>query len=138
MHGLDMRHLRSSYTAYALQSYEMGTALARISQPSDLVVTVANAIGDPVAVYYSRRRGWVFPPAWPGVKWSADPVEEPAAIRLFDQLRLNGAKWLGIVATQRAKFRETAPRLLAHIESTTELVDENRDWAIYRIPPPRK
>jgi hypothetical protein len=42
--------------------------LARISQPTDLVVTVANAIGDPVA-NYSHRRGWVFPPPWPGVNW---------------------------------------------------------------------
>jgi Dolichyl-phosphate-mannose-protein mannosyltransferase len=136
VHGfLGTRHLREWYAPHAHQSYELGTALARISQPSDLVVTVANWIGDPVAVYYSQRRGWVFPPAWPGADWGEDIVDEPAAIKFFDQLRLYGAKWFGIVADQKTKFRETAPRLLAHIESTTELVEENADWAIYRIPP---
>jgi hypothetical protein len=46
MHGWGMSGLRWAYRAYARQSYELGAALARISQPSDLVVTVANAIGD--------------------------------------------------------------------------------------------
>jgi hypothetical protein len=137
-HGFEMRHLRWMYRAYASQSYELGRSLARTSSPSDLVVTVANSIGDPVAIYYSQRRGWVFPPAWSGVHWAADVVNEPAAIQLFDRLRSDGAKWFGIVAEQRKKFRETVPQLLAHIEGTTELVDEDRDWAIYRIPPPPK
>jgi hypothetical protein len=108
-------------------------ALARISQPSDLVITAANWTGDPVAIYYSRRHGWVFPPAWPGVNWSEDIVDESAAIQLFDRLRSNGAKWFGIVAEQRTKFHDTLPRLLAHIQSTTELVDYDHDWSIYRI-----
>jgi hypothetical protein len=138
MHALEMSHLRSLYHPYARESYELGTALARISQPSDLVVTVANAIGDPVVIYYSRRRGWVFPPVWPGADAWEDIADEPAAIRLFDQLRRDGAQWFGIVGEQKTKFRETTPRLLAHIENTTELVDENRDWAIYRISSPPK
>jgi hypothetical protein len=135
MHGFEMRHLRAVYRAHAHQSYRLGVALARISQPSDLVITVANWIGDPVAIYYSQRRGWVFPPAWPGVDWTADIVDEPAAIQLFDRLRLNGAKWFGIVAEQRTKYHDTLPGLVAHIESTTELVDRNYDWSIYRILP---
>lgn len=138
MHGLEMTHLRSAYHAYSRQSYELGAALTQISQPSDLVVTVANAIGDPVAIYYSRRRGWVFPPVWPGADPWGDITDEPAAIQLFDRLRFEGARWFGIVAEQRTKFRKTTPRLLAHIERTTELVDQDRDWAIYRIPPAPK
>ena len=115
-----------------------GAALARLSRPYDLVITVANSIGDPVAIYYSRRRGWVFPPPWPGVDWAQDIVDEPAAIQLFDRLRSEGAKWFGIVAPQRINFSQTTPRLMKHIESTTELVEEDRDWAIYRISPPSK
>jgi hypothetical protein len=134
IHGLEMTHLRWWYHAYARQSHDLGAALAQISQPSDLVVTVANAIGDPVAIYYSRRRGWVFPPVWPDADPWEDITDEPAAIHLFDRLRSEGAQWFGIVAEQRTKFRETTPGLPAHIERTTELVDENRDWAIYRIP----
>jgi hypothetical protein len=135
MHGFEMRHLRAVYGARAHQSYELGVALARISQPSDLVITVANWTGDPVAVYYSRRHGWVFPPAWPAVNWTEDIVDESAAIQLFDRLRLNGAKWFGIVAEQRTKYHDTLPRLVAHIKSTTKLVDQNHDWSIYRILP---
>jgi hypothetical protein len=134
MHGLAMSHLQWAYREYARQGYELGAALARISRPSDLVVTVANAIGDPAAIYYSRRRGWVFPPVWPGADPWEDIKDEPAAIQLFDRLRVEGARWFGIVAEQRMKFRKTAPRLFAHIERTTELVAENRDWAIYQIP----
>lgn len=106
LHSLQMRqHLRLSYTAYARQSYEMGATLAQISQPTDLVVTVSNAIGDPVAIYYSHRRGWVFPPPWPGVKWWwVDPADELVSIELFDKLRSNGARWFGIVAEQKPTF----------------------------------
>jgi hypothetical protein len=134
-HGFGMKNLRWVYGAYARQSHELGVALARISQPSDLVVTVGNSIGDPGAIYYSRRRGWVFPPAWPDVDWWEDIVDEPAAIQLFDRLRSEGAQWFGIVAEQKTKLRKTTPRLLAHIEGATELVSEDRDWAIYRISP---
>ena len=137
-HGFELSHLGWVYAAHARQSYEMGAALARLSRPYDLVITVANSIGDPVAIYYSRRRGWVFPPPWPGVDWAQDIVDEPAAIQLFDRLRSEGAKWFGIVAPQRINFSQTTPRLMKHIESTTELVEEDRDWAIYRISPPSK
>jgi Dolichyl-phosphate-mannose-protein mannosyltransferase len=136
-HGLEMSHLGWVYLPHARHGYELGAALARISRPSDLVVTVANSIGDPVAIYYSRRRGWVFPPPWPGVDWENIP-DEPAAIKLFDRLRRDGAKWFGIVAVQRTNFRETYPQLLAHIESTAESIDDHPDWTIYRIAPSLK
>lgn len=85
------------------------------------------------AVYAAHAHGWVFPPAWPGVNWGQDIVDESAAIRLFDRLRLDGAKWFGIIAEQRTRHHDTLPRLVAHIENTTELVDQNHDWSIYRI-----
>jgi hypothetical protein len=75
---------------------------------------------------------------WPGADPWQDIADEPAAIQLFDRLRVEGAKWFGIVAEQSAKFRKATPRLLAHIEGTTELVDQDRDWAIYRILPPTR
>jgi hypothetical protein len=38
----------------------------------------------------------------------------------------------------RSLLGYATPRLLADIEGTTELVDKDRDWSIYRIlPPPR-
>lgn len=106
MHGFEMRHLRAVYGAHAQQSYELGVALSRISQPTDLVVTAANWSGDPVAIYYSRRQGWVFPPAWPGVDWVKDIEDEPAAIKLFDRLRSQGAKWFGIASEKEKSTRK--------------------------------
>jgi 4-amino-4-deoxy-L-arabinose transferase-like glycosyltransferase len=133
--ALEMTHLRWLYAPYAYQGYELGAALARISQPSDLVVTVAHS-NDPVAIYYSGRRGWLFPPAWSG--YGINIEDEAAEIELFDRLRLYGVQWFGIVAEEKKKLGETAPRLLAHIESTTKLADEDRNWAIYRVLPPSK
>src|ERR1700686_395235 len=77
-----MSHLGGGYPPHAHHGYELGAAPARISCPSELVVTVANSIGDPVTIYSRRRRGWVFPPPWPGVDWENIP-DEPAAIKLF-------------------------------------------------------
>jgi Dolichyl-phosphate-mannose-protein mannosyltransferase len=134
-HGFEMSRLGWVYRPYARHSYELGAALARVSQPSELVVTVADAIGDPVAIYYSRRHGWVFPPAWPGIDWAADIVDASEAIKLFDQLRFAGAKWFGIVSAQRNKIAASTPQFLVHIESTAERIYEDRDWEIYRIRP---
>jgi hypothetical protein len=133
IHSLGMKNLQWMYHGYARETRELGLALGRVTQPSDLVITVGNDIGDPGAIYYSKRRGWVFPPAWPGVTWSEDVVNERDAIVLFDRLQSEGAQWFGIVAEQRKKLSKNAPRLLAHIESATELVSEDCDWVIYRI-----
>src|SRR6266446_3775449 len=57
---------------YAKQGYELGLALRQVSQPRDLVVTMASVLGDPIVIYYSQRRGWLFPPP-PVVDVSALP-----------------------------------------------------------------
>ena len=120
------KYIRDQYLDFSYQSFELGIALAHVSEPSDLMVTLVNDPGSPVAIYYSHRRGWAFP-------CCGDIVDDPALIEAFERLRDAGARWFGIVAAQRAKLTIAAPRLLAHIESTTELVQENTDWAIYRI-----
>lgn len=57
-----LKNLRALYTPYGRESRELGLALASVSRPDDLVITIAHDIGDPTAIYYSHRRGWVFPP----------------------------------------------------------------------------
>jgi 4-amino-4-deoxy-L-arabinose transferase-like glycosyltransferase len=44
------RGLTAMYKPYAEQSYRLGLALRQLTRRSDLVVTVANAIGDPTAI----------------------------------------------------------------------------------------
>ena len=51
------------YRPHARDSFLMGQALGRLSREGETVVTIADDVGDPIAIYYCRRQGWVFPPA---------------------------------------------------------------------------
>jgi len=120
----------------ATQSYRMGLALRQVSQPGDLVVTVPSDIGEPIAIYYSGRRGWTFPPSWPGVAWASLPQDDDEAIRLFEDLRTQGADWLGIVAEHEDELWQDYPVFAAHVEHTCELVSRPPDFVIFRILSP--
>ena len=118
----------------ATQSYLLGLALREATKPGDLVVTVSNDIGSPVSIYYSRRRGWVFPPPWPEVQWwSAIPEDENDLIRWLDQLRSRGGRWLGIVEERRAEIWQRRPAFARHVEQTCALYRKNPEWVIYKM-----
>lgn len=124
------------YYPYAGQSYQLGQALRQLSAPDELVTTMANALGDPIAIYYSQRRGWVFPPPWDGVSWGHPIIEDDEeAMQLFDQLRQQGARWLGIVGQQFAVLQQNNPQFMAHIERHSDRVQETEDLVIYRVHP---
>lgn len=128
--------LRQMYYPRANESYKLGLALNQVAQPNDLVLTIANFIGDPVAIYYSKRYGWVFPPAWLGVGWWQQKIEDDnKAIRLFEELRVQGADWLGIVNEQKNKLWKNNYKLVKYIEHTCELHQESSEWVIYHILP---
>ncbi|MDH4231851.1 MAG: glycosyltransferase family 39 protein [Nitrospirota bacterium] len=128
------RGLRWMYHPYAHESYKLGLALREISEPGDLVVTVSNSFAEPTAIYYSKRRGWVFPPAF---AWDREPLKDGTEdIRLFEELRSRGADWIGIVSESLARLRQNHSALVEHISSTCRLESENRNWVIYRILPP--
>jgi hypothetical protein len=74
--------LRWMYFPYAEETYQLGLALRDVTQPDDLVITLANDLGDPVGIYYSQRRGWVFPPAEPGQSWGRLMDNDNENIRL--------------------------------------------------------
>lgn len=131
-------NLRWIYHPYAQESYTLGLALREVSPPEELVITMANDLGDPVAIYYSRRRGWVFPPAEPDKAWGELPEDDQEAIRLFNELRNRGADWLGIVNRHKKRIWNHHPMLAEHIERTCELKQESPDLAIYHISTPEK
>ena len=118
---------------HATESYRMGLALREITQPNDLVVTLANDIGDPVAIYYSQRRGWVFPPADLDRAWNELPGDDDEAIQLFDQLRAQGAQWFGVVSERKKDFWVAHPKLVEYIRNTCEFKVKTDDYVIYRI-----
>lgn len=117
----------------ATEGYKMGLALRQISKPGDLVVTIPNDIGEPVAIYYSQRRGWIFPPAINEINWAKLPADDHQAIRLFEELRANGADWFAIVDDHRAGIRQDLPLFTEHIEDICEIQVETSDYVIYRI-----
>ncbi|MEH1827677.1 MAG: glycosyltransferase family 39 protein [Nostoc sp.] len=142
--GVGQRNLRNMYNPLeprwdATQSYKLGLALHQISTAQDLVVTIPNDIGEPVAIYYSKRRGWVFPPAWPGVVWWSEIViKDNEAIGLFQKLRAKGADWFGIVNEHKNELWEKNPKFIEYLERTCKLEQETSEFLIYRILSPEK
>ncbi|MBH8566030.1 glycosyltransferase family 39 protein [Nostoc sp. CENA67] len=149
--GVGSKNLKSMYSPYAENAYKLGLALNQISQPNDLVVTIAQDIGDPIAIYYSRRRGWVFPPAttWSKLDWWNGIRDDSEAIRLLKELQTKEAKWFGIVKNQKDKIWKENPKLAEYIEQkfspiSTPLLkckhckniafQDSPDYIIYRIP----
>lgn len=131
--GLGQSHLKWMYYPYANEGFRLGLALREMSQPGDLVITLANDLGDPVAIYYGQRRGWVFPPPEPEKAWGQLPEDDHEAIQLFEELRAQGADWLGIVNEQKDDIWNNHPLLTKHIERTCELKQESPEYVIYRI-----
>jgi hypothetical protein len=128
------RHLplRSSY---ARQSYEVGLALKAVSVEDELVVTLGEWIGCPVAIYYSGRRGWLFPPFGEIKDWERLP-EDSEAIEIFERLRAKGAKWFGIAARRKDDIWKERPRFAEHIERTSDLAKIDQSAIIYRVRSP--
>jgi hypothetical protein len=118
----------------ATESYKLGLALSKISAPQDLVVTIANDIGEPVMIYYSKRRGWVFPPPGEGIIWWSEiSADDLKLIKVFEKLRLQGADWFGIVDEHRKELLENKPIFMKHIEKSCDLVRASPYGVIYHI-----
>lgn len=144
--GIGYKQLKTlCYYPWSQDGYELGIALQQITQPSDLVVTIANrGGGDPVAIYYSQRRGWVFPPQrYQGtigknkVGWE-EKIKDDTLIVLLKDLITQGADWMGIVKYGNNQIAKDNPKLLAYIQKNLELYQETPNWVIYRIPPKLK
>nr|WP_277882690.1 glycosyltransferase family 39 protein [Oscillatoria sp. FACHB-1406] len=135
--GFGQSSLERMYRPYADQSRKLGLALDRVARPDDLVVTIATDIGDPIAIYYSRRRGWTFPPA-NNVGWNELPKNDDDAIQLFEELRESGADWFGVSARQTNNLWKNYSKLAQHIERTCQFHSQSKDWLIYRILSPEE
>jgi 4-amino-4-deoxy-L-arabinose transferase-like glycosyltransferase len=135
---IGQNNLKWMYKPYSRESYSLGKSLNRIAKPEDLVITMANDIGNPVAIYYSGLRGWVLPPAKPHTAWHKLPDDERELIRMLEELRAKGADWFGIVNQHIDDLRQNYPLFLNHVGNTCELNSESKDWIIYRILSPEE
>jgi 4-amino-4-deoxy-L-arabinose transferase-like glycosyltransferase len=120
------------YSSYAKQSYELGLALKSVSRPDDLVVALGDLIGCPVAIYYSGRRGWLFPPFENIKDWDSLPDDDDA-IKILERLRAEGADWFGVVNNRKDDIWLARPKFARHIERTCELKQTNKSAIIYRL-----
>jgi hypothetical protein len=126
------QNLRRLYKAHANDDYLLGIRLQELSEPGDMVVTISDALGEPTAIYYSQRRGWIYPPARPG-DWADLLNNENEAIQEMARLRGEGAGWLGIDAERKEQFWEAYPQLAAYIESASTMVEEHDEYVIFRF-----
>jgi hypothetical protein len=118
----------------------LGEALARVAKPDDLVVTIAPAVGDPVAIYYSRQRGWVFPPGGGDVEWSKFVEDDATAIAQLEDLRAQGADLFGVAKeaadNQDRQFMKHHAGVIGYLDKAgTKLVDSDT-LLVYRITRP--
>jgi preprotein translocase subunit Sec61beta len=122
---------KGSYAGYAL-----GQALESLSKPGDYVVAVSGLVGDPVAIYYSRRRGWTFPPAAEGGDWTTLVTDEQS-IALLEGLKARGAKWFGTVKSAKDSkgqhILEANAGLISYLDKTASRVADTPDYVIYRL-----
>ncbi|MEB3233457.1 MAG: glycosyltransferase family 39 protein [Leptolyngbyaceae bacterium] len=122
------------YYPYAMQSYQLGQNLEQVSQPGDLVVTMANDLGDPIAIYYSHRRGWVFPPPWDDIAWGNPTLEDDEmAIQWLDTLRGLDARWFGVVGDRIDDLYQNNPGFMAYLEQHSDPIKKTPDWVIYQL-----
>ena len=115
------------------ESYQIGIILHDASREGDLVVTIASDIGDPNMLYYSKRRGWTFPPARANTDWSTLPESDAESIRIFDDMQLQGAAWLGISDRQLKNLETHHPKLINHIRQNSQRHSQNSFGAVFRI-----
>jgi len=114
----------------AAQGYMMGKELKALKQPGDVVITVAHNIGDPVAIYYSGGKGFLFPPA---DKWA--PTELPAdseSVAILEELKSQGADWFGIVDKHYQDILIYHPLLEEYLFNQMKLVKQTGDYTIFK------
>ena len=126
-------------TPYAQSGHQLGVQLSALAKPGDLVIAASATIGDPIAIYYSRRRGWVFPPGGGMNDWSVLP-DDREAIDMLETLRAKDAAWFGVAKNARdsrgRKLLEYNTGLIAHLDKTAERVVDDDAMLIYRLAPP--
>src|SRR5262249_44874044 len=126
----------------AVNDYELGTALSRISEPGQLVATVPSLMGDPRVIYYSRRHGWVFPD--PYRNWEMLPPHGESAIQAFENLRVQKTRWFAVARSPidghrpPKDFWEYHRPLIEYVERTCERAHVSPPGTIYRILTPEE
>ena len=104
------------------------------SDPKDLVVVSGKEAGNPLAIYYSRRKGWVFPP--PPSDFDMEPSE---AIHQLSEMSRRGARWFALAkdahdsTNRKLKFADRYSEVISLLEREGPVID-GEDFKIYPLP----
>jgi hypothetical protein len=123
--------------------HALGARLEQLSCPSDLVVTSGTDAGSPIAILYSRRRGWVFPPPEhaPGRNYALYNPDGAPALAALDDLVERGGGWFGFVksgydkSNPRKIFAEHYSALIGHLRQRAFTAYEDEKIAIFDLAP---
>ena len=118
-------------TKFGRNSHKLGNMLQSLKKPGDLVVTVAEVIGDPVAIYYSGGKGWVFPLDIE-LALSELPDDDPNLIRALDGLKKQGADFFGVVDNHYQDITSKHPELHKYLQCNMDIVHQTDDFVIFK------
>jgi len=128
--------LKTLYDPYYASSYHIGVTLSKIAGPNDLIISFGL---NPCTIYYSKLRGWPFPPTeiW-HTPLGFDYAE--LDIKSLDLLWERGAKWL-VISNSNDDYLNAndlkmgqGKNLWMYIKSNFELYTESGDGMIFRLP----
>jgi hypothetical protein len=131
---------------YARVDRELGLALNRVSAPGELVVVSGTQAGMPTAIYYSRRRGFVFPsPEMDDNDWVRyGPGEARVASEGLRDLVNRGARWFGIIkaaydlSEPPQMFVDEYASLITELRRDAVVVFEDDQMVVFDLRPLRK
>jgi len=122
--------------------YALGSRLAELSREGDLVIASGTYAGSAVAIFYSRRRGWLFPPPEEADQRGFHIYEDDLpAIEVLDGLVSRGAKLFGFVKSGQdwsepnKQFIEHYSELIAHLRERARTAHEDDSIAIFDLAP---
>lgn len=124
--------------------HALGRRLAELSREGDLVVASGTYAGSPVAILYSRRKGWLFPPPEEADRRGFHVYDDEggfAAIEVLNDLVKRGAKLFGFVKSGQdwsepnKFFIEHYSILIAHLRERARTAYEDDSIAIFDLAP---
>ncbi len=128
--------IKSRYNPSYASSYHIGVTASKIAGPNDLIISFGL---NPCTIYYSKLRGWLFPPTeiWhTPLGWDYGELDIKALKSLWER----GARWLVIANSNDGYInandfkRGRGKDLWTYIQSNFELHDESEDGMVFRLP----
>jgi hypothetical protein len=132
-----LTHMRQAGNAQA--DYEIGARLADLACPGDLVAVSGTDVGSPIAIYYSRHRGFVFPPPDRAIEGDYGVLlpDGPEAIDVIRDFARRGARWFAFARAStdnlNQRFTQHHTGLIAFLDASAERVETNAVFTIYDL-----